>query len=403
MFNIFKKRRTLRPKRRYKNIGYLRKPNRTVTQLVLKRKMRTITNLIKRWTIIFILIIFFAITIGATLFYIINYIVYLKTGQGIIKLKTHSHTQHLNYVIGLNQIPAFPHSHFLFNDFIKGERDFKNPTFLTKIPNGYTKDEIRAIYTFLAKHKSIYIIDPKYSFNDARQFYIKQLPLLGFDYLFTVPETDPNKVPGVYFVNNKQRKGLHIYTVTGHDIWYELISITQAKTALSDRKIILKLKDLELKAQHGKELPAVSFWILKYPANWHLDMTLSPTLKIPVLFLSNPKRNTHLHIVPIQYTSKPVELLNFNEIAQVANKFIQNWGHDHEISLNTKKTSAKQLIIHDVKGIEYCFNSSYPDKYPHLCFLILPNPKNTIYYAFIFWGNQVEFYDYVKKNIQPKK
>ena len=400
MFKIFKKKTKYL---RRSNIKIKRHENPHLHKLVHKRKLRALLQNLKKWFIITLITLAILLIGGGLIFLLINYIVYLKTGQSILKFKKETKNVQLKEVIGLKGIPAFPNSYFLFNDFIHSEKDIQNPSFLSHVPSGYTKEEIRTVYTFLAKHKSIYILDSKFNFNDVTQFYTQKLQKLGYKYLFLVPLEDKDRIPGLYFLNPKKNLGIHIYTITGHDVWYEIISEKQAKTALTERKAALKLRSLEIMAKNGKNLPKECFWKLKYPTTWLVDMTLDPKLKIPTIFMTDNKQDSHLHIVPIKYTSKPVELLEFKDILPVAYNFINNWTHDHGIKIDFKQAATKKIIIHDVKSVEICFDNIYKDSFPNLCFLIVPNSKNTLYYAIIFWGKKIEFFDYVKRNIEPLK
>ncbi len=390
--------------------------------IVTKRRQTTLKRKFKIWTIrIFIFAIITTILLG-TILGLINIAYYLKTGKWIYSFSFKKRQESQEFIIGIQNVPKYPLSEFVFKDIIKTNDDLKNPVFLKQYPPGYTKEQMQTLYTFLISGNSVYLIDPKASWEQAKEFYKQKLPQYGWKLVLDVNSTTTNKIPGLYFWHPKYEIGLHIYTKTKHDIWYETLNKKQTDTGLSQRVVIIKQKNLELQAKTGKSLPSNTFWQLKYPSNLKVTTTLAKQIKVPNIYFSDKNNKINLHIIALKYTPNPPDLLTYTDLKNTLIEFIKDWKLEHNVkNLSVSGLKYNKLIIQDTKALEACMQNKTPNKqnqesgtsqessttdinrFPNLCFLIIPNRANTIYYVFVSWGEDTSFYNYVKQHIQFTK
>jgi hypothetical protein len=113
-------------------------------------------------------------------------------------------------VIGLNEIPTYPNSTFLYS-------------------NEQTNQSVKDM---LSEGKSAYKINDNSSFTNVKQFYANELNSRGWSLVLDVEIGAEDKRYGQYWI--KEDKGLRIYSKY-NDIWYETITKEEAENGLSNR------------------------------------------------------------------------------------------------------------------------------------------------------------------------
>ncbi len=335
-------------------------------------------------------------TLGTIFLSLFSAVYYLKTGKKILILKLIKHDkQRYKMVKWLKKVPEYPYSKFVFEDVIK---DPKDPKIIQNPPYGFNSQDIREIVEFLNRGNSVYLITNEDSFDKVAQFYQKILPSYGWEKVREVQKGDPDHLDGIYFYNPKLKKGLRIYTIY-HDIWYQTITYSQAINALADKVLKIKQKDFELKAKSGKTTPKSTFWILSYPADWKLEIIKSPVMKVPDLVFKNSRTGASLTIKALKYTPAPVADLSFSQIDKVLKEVIKNYLAETNTSFTFSDFKLKHTLTPSAKASISCADN----KQTALCFAVIPNAKNTIYYAVHFKGKDPTFFYYVIRNIKSVK
>lgn len=146
--------------------------------------------------------IFFLILIGL-IFLSIKYILFLR--EGMYSEEQFEKTD----VIGLEGVPAYGGSTFLFTD---------------NMDDSVVKE-------FLSQGNSAYKLPPNTSSKEVDTYYFNELKNLGWEFIELVPIGSPDKKYGQYWV--KEGKGLRIYSKF-NDVWYESITEEDSRTALAN-------------------------------------------------------------------------------------------------------------------------------------------------------------------------
>lgn len=147
------------------------------------------------------------------------------------------------YVIGIDSVPAFPESEFIFLN---------------------TLDET-SVANFLSSGNSAYRLLPGVSIVDVYDYYTEVLPELGWNLALSVDIGSEEMKDGQYWI--KDGKGLRIYSKFS-DIWYELISEQEAITGLRERVLREVERDLLLTSDEPQDLLPDFPWVMKVPKEY---------------------------------------------------------------------------------------------------------------------------------------
>jgi hypothetical protein len=246
---IFKKRNKEKKKRKKESSnlkGKVYMPQKKPSVSVVKRKKKTFlfksSKKKRRWKrrtfkisylffYILLPLMFLALLYVSTLF-IINM---RSTGN--------SDSYDMEYVIGLEGIPVYPESEFIF----------KNN--MTEV----------SVANFIGTGNSAYRLPLNSSVLQAYLYYEEILPELGWEHVLSVEVGSDEMKQGEYWV--KENNGLRIYSKF-NDIWYESITFEQASTGLRERVAREIERDLLLVGQDVQELLPDFPWVVKIPKEY---------------------------------------------------------------------------------------------------------------------------------------
>lgn len=294
-------------------------------------------------------------------------------------------------VIGLSGIPEYPKSEFAFTNFVNRNND----SFELKL-EGYSDYDQQELFRFLSSGQSVYFIPIDKNWNNIVTFYKDELPKRGWSHSGTAKVDDLEKIPGEYFV--KDTLGLHLYTISG-DIWYEFITKEQAESALKDRVTAYKTKQLLVESASGAEVPQDTWWTLKFLRDWDLTMTKHPILGESNLYFKNKKSNNRLSVVGLKRYDKdknPADV-EYNYFEALGQDYLRTWLATQPTSVTINSFKVNKTTIDGVKAVEY--TSSENKAY----FAFLINNKNNIVYVIEYFGDNSDFYEYVKANMKAIK
>ncbi|MBN1618824.1 hypothetical protein JW887_05820 [Candidatus Dojkabacteria bacterium] len=194
--------------------------------------------------------------------------------------------------------------------------------------------------------------------------------------------------------SNRLGVGLRIYT-KNDDIWYELISIQDAKTGLSSFVAEEQKLKMILSVDSGSALPESFPWILKYPANWSVKVERSAFMDIEMAILSNDETSSgSLVIEPIDYWEDSTILkdLAWSQINSVN-------GHRSADEQFTVYFEDETKIDDDLPAYELLFESNSDNG--GLC--VVAHPKSGVVYVIATFSSEVSFYNFVVDNIESTR
>lgn len=272
----------------------------------------------------------------------------------------------LTYVVGLEDIPAYPYSVFIFQNSM----------------------DLDSVKNFLSSGSSAYRLPNGSSMNDVFNFYTEYLPSYGWAFVQMVSMEIADKEYGQYWI--KDNIGLRIYSKY-NDVWYETITVEQANSALAERVIEETEMNLLLVDDESQDLLPDYPWILKIPKEYLVSYKASVyDPKLQQISLSKMGEEEKVNIVPMDSAGQRALDYALNDyVTSLNSQGNEKWGviNTYIISTNTG-TGLKGIISTNTDDREV---------------VVISNPSNSIVY--VVDSNVVDnpFLDYILANIQPQE
>jgi len=262
---------------------------------LLGRKRR----LLRRLLLIIILLIIF-LFVAFIMLYLLNNVWRLRSGKSLplwqkitstFQSQDHnvggSTSENIEYIKGILdvQIPKYPHSSFVFENM--------------DVLDSKQKEQVAR---FLEKN-TVYVLDPGYKITDVYDYYKKILPSMRWTFVQERPETDGYLVAGVYFV--RENLGLRIFTLTGKDIWYELLPASLAEEGLESRMLAVKQQVFSVSIKRGPVLPKLAGWQINIPDGYAFDVSRDMYTGGVFIEIKDKDNNQFLSIMPVVLLEKP--------------------------------------------------------------------------------------------------
>ncbi|MFA7628192.1 MAG: hypothetical protein WCY37_02135 [Candidatus Dojkabacteria bacterium] len=156
----------------------------------------------------------------------------------------------VEYVVGLDGIPSYPGSVFIFKNNVK---------------------EI-SVANFIATGNSAYRLPLRTTTAQAYEYYQERLPELGWENVLSVEVGSEEMKEGEYWV--KGSTGLRIYSKF-NDLWYETLTEEEAITGLRAKVVEETERELLLASQDYQELLPDFPWVLKVPKEYIISYSSS--------------------------------------------------------------------------------------------------------------------------------
>lgn len=333
------------------NITPLRKPKRQLFKRNTNSKRRNGFK-IPSFSIYILLILAFLGIIYVAIIY-------------INKLRNTEKKQEQTYVIGLENIPAYPDSTFIFEN----SRD------------------LDSVKNFLSEGNSGYRLPNSTTINDVFEYYTKALPTLGWTFVQTVPMESEEKEYGQYWTKDNQ--GLRIYSKY-NDVWYESITVAQAQSGLADRVALEAEREILLADADAQDLLPDFPWILKVPNEYILSYKASKyDGSLQQLLMSKIGSEEKIYLIPIGKTgTKALDYLVDDYVAQLNTTSEEKWSVINTVVISTNQgTGLKGTIGTNTTTDEIVVIS---DSYNKVVYIIDSNVLEN------------SFVDYILKNIEPQ-
>ncbi len=279
-------------------IGNFRSRN---PEAVTYRQKMVFKRRLKRWLFIILISAFFTVGFAFLLIVAANRVYLLRSNKN---LKAYEWLQEkiLRYVplsrdrgevkkeefvkpLYEYQIPVYDGAWFVFEDI----------SFLDK----KSQEEVSK---FLQRN-SVYIIPAGHTFDDVKNFYKRTLSKYRWQFILERPNDDGYLVSGIYFV--KENLGLRIYTLTGKDIWYEIIPKEYAESGLKNREIKVFTQEFLVDVASGKNLPPESgFNNLKIPSDYSVQIQQNFITNLNITSVFDEQKQLVVEIIPYKLTEK---------------------------------------------------------------------------------------------------
>lgn len=154
------------------------------------------------------------------------------------------------YVIGIEGVPAYPKSQFMFENNVNDV----------------------SVANFIGSGNSAYRLPLNKTVSQAHDYYNETLPELGWEHVLSVNVGSEEMKHGEYWV--KGNRALRIYSKFS-DLWYELVTVEQANTGLRDRVEEEIERDLLLATDDYQELLPDFPWKVKIPKEFIISYSVS--------------------------------------------------------------------------------------------------------------------------------
>lgn len=270
----------------------------------------------------------------------------------------------LQYVIGIEDVPTYPKSAFIFTNSI---------------------NEL-SVANFISSGNSAYRIPLNKNIVDVYSYYEEILPEYGWEYILSVEVGSEEMKSGQYWI--KGERGLRIYSKF-NDVWYELITPVQAYVGLRDRVEREIERDLLLTSEEPQDLLPDFEWLLDVPREYVISYGTSDYDNLRVVEFRRLGSDEKVTVIPIgkmgqvldNYLSEYVDILNQRDEEN-------NWTITNTILTYTnfgralKGTISSGSVVHDIS--------------------VVPNTYNSVIY--IIEANRLEdpFFDFVFTNLTPQ-
>lgn len=247
-------------------------------------------------------------------------------------------------VYGFNEIPLYPSSEFIYQNYL----------------------DQQAVKDFLSDGRAVYRIPPTSKFDEVREFYIQELPKKGWQHVGSIPLESEEKMPGEYFIKSDQ--GLRIYSQL-NDIWYQKLTVEQAQTSLSQELASQKERDLIFSSLSGSELLPDITWELKIPPEYLVSYSTSSVKdNLKNIYLKKLNSSEFILFEPLaEIDSADPELL-FEDYIKKHNEEIDSLISNEKSEKERRRLQDQKLTSNSVKfltnerdGVYYILVSNMTD------------------------------------------
>jgi hypothetical protein len=300
----------------------------------LFKKRNTKSNLRRRGKRNFSKILFytsFALVFGGLLYASVLSVIRMRNN-------TTDENAEVEYVVGLDGIPSYPGSVFIFKNNVK---------------------EI-SVASFIATGNSAYRLPLRTTTAEAYKYYKETLPELGWENVLSVEVGSEEMKEGEYWV--KGTNGLRIYSKF-NDLWYETLTPEEAITGLRARVVEETERELLLASQDYQELLPDFPWVLKVPKEYIVSYSASGYEDFRTVQFRKIGTSESISVVPIGATGNILDnyLREYTDLLSANGE--ESWTITNTILATTSYGRALRGSItngpedHDVGVVSNSYNS----------------------------------------------
>jgi hypothetical protein len=269
--------------------------------------------------------------------------------------------QETDTVLGLEDIPTYPESSFLYTN---------------DISNQSVKD-------MLAEGKSAYVINDRSNFKDVKNYYANELNSKGWSLVLDVDIGAEDKRYGQYWV--KDDKGLRIYSKF-NDIWYEYITPQEAENGLSNRVSEEIEIDMLLAGSDYQQLLPDYPWEIKIPKDYLIRYEVSEFEELRAVSFQRISTGQYITIYPVGYWGAKVLDYQLEDYVDILSKGTEDWNiYNTTVSSFRGNPSLSGTLVSSGREIEI---------------LMLKNDRNKVTYVLSTEDSSDPLYKYIIENIK---
>ncbi|MGI6444049.1 MAG: hypothetical protein ACOX06_03565 [Candidatus Dojkabacteria bacterium] len=319
----------------------------------IKRKKRIDSSKLKAGILIF----FSILLVGALLFSLVFFVNRMRQGKKV---------QSSGDVIGMKDIPAYPGADFVFKNEIDEE----------------------SVSNFLSSGNSAYRLPAQTDIAEVYEFYKEELPKLGWESVLSVPVGTEGMRSGEYWV--KEGSAVRIFTKF-NDVWYESISVEEAKTGLSERVKREIDRDLLLVDNEAEDLLPDFPWILKVPKEYVLSYTVAEFEDMRRFEIKRIGTNDVISFTPVaKYNREGLDFFLDKYI-----KLLNTQNSENSCGITTTKLAYTEHA-NALKGIMSCSDAKHE-------VAVMLNPNNGVVYILDSNREGDEYFETIFTTIKPQE
>lgn len=265
-------------------------------------------------------------------------------------------------VIGLEDIPEYPNSTFLFENSL----------------------EESTVKEFLSLGNSAYRLLTDSSQESIEEYYKEVLPPLGWELASEVPLGTEDKKYGQYWT--KEGKGLRIYSKF-KDIWYESITEVEAKTGLANRVQEEIEREMLMASSEKQDLLPDYPWRIEIPKEYIIKYSATGIKDSRAVQFQKLGSNDIVEIYPVGRTgSKELDFLL----------------DDYCNQKSTEENKYSVLNTYPITFREYlALRGTVKHSQGQLNIAVIPNSYNSTVYVLSSTKENDPLFGYILENIKP--
>lgn len=267
-------------------------------------------------------------------------------------------------IIGINDVPVFPESTFIFQNTI----------------------DQPSVSKFLSEGNSAYRLPPNTSYSEVAQFYNKKLPEYGWEFVLSVSVGSEDMRYGEYWI--KENRGLRIYSKF-NDIWYESITVEEARTGLAQEVKDEIARNLLLADSDAQDLLPDFPWIIEIPKEYVISYFVSPYKNESGVIFKKLGSSETISLTPIAASSsKAFDYMLNDYVKDLNKKNEEKWGVKNTFIISTNTGNGLRGSI------------GMGDELREVA--VIQNPYNDIAYVLDSNIYKSPFFEYVLNNLKPQ-
>ena len=256
----------------------------------------------------------------------------------------------VSQVIGLEEIPTYPDSEFIFQD----------------------RMEDSVVKEFISQGNSAYRLPVGAKIEDVESYYMEEMQNLGWEFVQSVPLGSPDKKYGQYWI--KDDLGLRIYSKF-KDLWYETITIDDAKSALANLVKEEIEREMLMASSEKQDLLPDYPWRIQVPKEYIIKY--SPTEMKDLRAVTFQKIGTidSIEIFPIGYwKAKELDFM-LNDYCKLKSTDEMSYGVLNSIPISFRDTLGLKSTLQ--KNEETITAYTVPNTYNSVVYVISSNSENS--------------------------
>jgi hypothetical protein len=333
--------------RKKKKFSFFKKSSKNITKRKLSRKRSALRKISRLFFYILLPLVFIALLYISTLF--------------IIKMRNGGNTEdgEREYVIGIEEIPVYPESQFIF------QNNINEPS----------------VANFIGSGNSAYRLPLNKTVEQAYEYYISLLPELGWEHVLSVEVGSEEMEQGEYWV--KDNTGLRIYSKF-NDLWYELVTVEQANNGLKERTEREIERDLLLASDELQELLPDFPWVIEIPKEYIISYRTSNYNDLRTVEFRKIGTDETVTVTPIGSVGGPLDnhLREYMNHLNEQGEELEEWAITNTILAYTVYGTALQGTISSNGQIQQVAVVS--NTYNNVVYVIHSNRPEGSFFEFIF-------------------